>query len=184
MDQITSVVSENLKRLRETKKLSLDKLAAYSGVSKSMLGQIERGEVTPTITTVWKIADGLKVSFTELFEQTEQPGQVLLHSSIEPITEDGGRTRNYPLYGFDATRRFEMYMLELDPGSRLEAQAHPEGTEEFITVFSGALQVRVGEQVLKAPADASIHFVADQTHSYENTSRAVSRLSMVIYYPR
>lgn len=43
MDKLTHIFAENLKRLREEKKLSLDNVAKLSGVSKSMLGQIERG---------------------------------------------------------------------------------------------------------------------------------------------
>lgn len=49
MDNINLVISENLKRLREQRKMSLDAVAKLPGVSKSMLGQIERGEVNPTV---------------------------------------------------------------------------------------------------------------------------------------
>ena len=66
MEDLTLLVAENLKRIREEKRLSLDKLAELTGVSKSMLGQIEHGESSPTVATVWKISNGLKVSFTTL----------------------------------------------------------------------------------------------------------------------
>ena len=55
MENIGHIVAENLKRLREERKLSLDAVAKCSGVSKSMLGQIERGVTNPTISTLWKI---------------------------------------------------------------------------------------------------------------------------------
>ena len=54
MENIGHIVAENLKRLREERKLSLDAVAKCSGVSKSMLGQIERGVTNPTISTLWK----------------------------------------------------------------------------------------------------------------------------------
>lgn len=60
LENIGHIVAENLKRLREERKLSLDAVAKCSGVSKSMLGQIERGVTNPTISTLWKIANGLK----------------------------------------------------------------------------------------------------------------------------
>ena len=44
MENISQLVADNLKRLRKERKLSLDAVAQCSGVSKSMLGQIERGE--------------------------------------------------------------------------------------------------------------------------------------------
>jgi XRE family transcriptional regulator, regulator of sulfur utilization len=52
MEDLTILVARNLKKMREEKKLSLDKLADLTGVSKSMLGQIERGESSPTISTI------------------------------------------------------------------------------------------------------------------------------------
>jgi Predicted transcriptional regulators len=63
---LDQLIAQNLKRLREERKLSLDRVAELTGVSKSMLGQIERGDSSPTVATVWKIANGLKVSFTTL----------------------------------------------------------------------------------------------------------------------
>lgn len=62
------MVSENARRLREEKRLTLDEAARLTGVSRSMLAQIEKGDVNPTISMVWKIANGYKVSFTSLVE--------------------------------------------------------------------------------------------------------------------
>ena len=55
MDQMNQIVAKNIKRLREERKLSMDELSKLSGVSKSMLAQIERGGGNPTISTLWKI---------------------------------------------------------------------------------------------------------------------------------
>ena len=63
---ITNTIAANAKRIREEKKLTLDAAASATGVSRSMLAQIEKGEVNPTISVVWKIANGYKVSFTSL----------------------------------------------------------------------------------------------------------------------
>ena len=66
--EINTVVAENAKRLREEKRLTLDEAARLTGVSRSMLAQIEKGDVNPTISMVWKIANGYRVSFTSLVE--------------------------------------------------------------------------------------------------------------------
>lgn len=184
MDSINLVVAENLKRLREERKLSLDAVSKMSGVSKSMLGQIERGDVNPTISTVWKIANGLKISFTELMSRSETDSEVVDSEHMQPLLEDGGKCRNYPLFLFDSERRFEMLYLELDAGSRLMAEAHPVGTQEFITVFSGRLTVSIHQERFSIGSGASLRFKADLPHQYENTSAEMCRLSMVIYYPQ
>lgn len=49
MKHINSILAQNLKRLREERKLSLDKVADLTGISKTMLGQIERGESSPRL---------------------------------------------------------------------------------------------------------------------------------------
>ena len=53
-------IGEKLKSIRMARTLSLDDTAVLTGVSKPMLGQIERGQSVPTVTTLWKIATGLK----------------------------------------------------------------------------------------------------------------------------
>ncbi len=184
MKNINSVISTNLKNLREQKKMTLDAVAKVSGVSKSMLGQIERGEVNPTISTVWKISNGLKVSFSELLNRPAEECEVIDVASVEPLFEDDGHYRNYPIFPFDGDRRFEILYIELDPGSHLEAESHPEGTEEFITIFSGELAVRVNDSTLTAKDPGSIRFKADRPHQYQNISKEICRLSMVIYYPK
>ena len=60
-------ISARLKQLRGDMGLSLDKAATLTGVSKAMLGQIERQESSPTIATLWQIATGLNASFSSLF---------------------------------------------------------------------------------------------------------------------
>jgi XRE family transcriptional regulator, regulator of sulfur utilization len=184
LDKLNLVIAENLKRLREERKLSLDNVAKLSGVSKSMLGQIERGEVNPTVSTVWKISNGLKISFTQLMSRPEADIEVVDKSDIQPLLEDNGKFRNYPVFPFDNERRFEMYSLEIDGGGHLDADAHPQGTQEFITVFAGDVTINVNNDSFVVTTGNSIHFKADSPHGYKNTGSVVCILSMVIYYPR
>jgi transcriptional regulator with XRE-family HTH domain len=60
------VVGSNLRRIRTMRGLSLERLARASGVSRAMLGQIELGQSTPTINTIWKIARALNCQFSVL----------------------------------------------------------------------------------------------------------------------
>lgn len=184
MDNINEVVSGNFKRIREQKRLSLDTVAKLTRVSKSMLGQIERGEVNPTISTMWKIANGMKISFSELLTRPEKDFEVVDKADIEPLIEDNGRFRNYPVFPYDDSRGFEIYYIEMDAGARLESDGHPVGTQEFITVFSGGLEVLAGDREILLKAGSSARFVADIPHFYANTSGETCMLSMVIYYSK
>ncbi len=182
MEDLTALVAHNLKRIREEKKLSLDRLAAYTGVSKSMLGQIERGESSPTISTVWKIANGLKVSFTALLNSPQRYTTVVQKTVIHPLLEDGGKYRLFPFFPIEEGRPFEIYTIEIDPGGSLSAQPHPPGTQEFLTVFWGELSVSVENQVYQVAEGDSIRFKADGPHSYTNAGQGLCRANLVIQY--
>lgn len=176
------VIASNLRRLREKQRLSLDRLAELTGVSKSMLGQIERGESNPTVGTVWKIAGGLKVSFTALINSPQPDTLVIERDGVEPLTEDAGRYRIYPFFPYEEGRPFEMYAVEVECGGYLSAEAHGPGTQEFITVFEGELTLRVGNEEFTVSAGNSIRFKADRPHAYHNSGGGIARLSMVIHY--
>jgi transcriptional regulator with XRE-family HTH domain len=182
MKPINDTVASNLKLIREQKNLSLDMLAKITGVSKSLLAQIERGEANPTITTVWKIANGLKISFTQLVSRDEKDCETVELSAVPVLSEDGGRYRNYPIFPYDDSRKFEIYYIELDPGAFLQAAAHPEGTQEFIIVFAGEVEICVNDEHLLANGERAVRFKADCPHSYKNLGDEICRLSMTISY--
>ena len=182
MMNITTAVSQNIKRIREQKKLTLDAAAAATGVSRSMLAQIEKGEANPTIAVLWKIANGYKVSFTSLIEQTPEQATVLRAEAVQSIVEDEGRYINYPAFAFDEQRLFETYRIAIAPGGSLQAEGHMAGTEEYITVFSGSVEIRAADEVFSLNVGDSIRFLADVPHSYKNVGENEVLLSMLLYY--
>ncbi len=181
---INTTVSQNIKHIREQKKLTLDAAAKTTGVSRSMLAQIEKGDVNPTLSVLWKIANGYKVSFTSLIEESEKQATILPFKDITPIVEDSGKYINYPLFTFDEQRLFETYRIVIAPDGGLQAEAHLAGTEEYITVFSGNIEVTVGDTVYSLNEGDSIRFKADTTHSYRNIGSQEVILAMLIYYSK
>lgn len=184
LKDLNLVIAHNLKQIREEKKLSLDKVADMTGVSKSMLGQIERGESNPTINTIWRIATGLKVSFTSLIN-SPQVDAVLVHKAdIEPLSADNGKYRVYSIFPYEEGRRFEMYLVEIEPGGYYNStDTHGDKTQEFITVVEGELTIQTNHQHYVVKQGDSITFRADKPHAYLNAGSTLIRLSMVIHYP-
>ena len=181
------VIAENLRLLRTQAQLSLGEVSERTGVSKSMLGQIERGESSPTISTLWKIATGLNVSFTSLMERSEQGTTIVNEADMTPLLNDRGHFRLYPVFEARPGRDFEMLDLELDPGSVSDSSAHAEGTEEFVLVYQGALEITLGStgrERYTVPRGSAIHYCADQPHTYRNAADALTRAAMVISYPK
>ena len=89
--ELNRAVAENIKRIRKSKKLSMERTAAIAGVSRSMLGQIERGEANPSVAILGKIASALKVPAEVLLENDDFES-LLLSRELDnrPARLDGG----------------------------------------------------------------------------------------------
>lgn len=183
MDPMNLIVARNIRRLREENKLSMDELSKLSGVSKSMLAQIERGDGNPTISTLWKISNGMQVPFDALTVRPKIPYELVRTSEIQPILEDSGRVRNYSIFPDDENRRFAVYYLELEAGSFWESEPHLKGTTEFITVFEGNIEICADGRRFTVEKDESIRFKADAAHSYRNTGSGTAVLHMILFNP-
>ena len=183
LDSMNMIVAKNIKRLREENKLSMDELVRLSGVSKSMLAQIERGDGNPTISTLWKISNGMKVPFDALTVRPKSPYEIVKTAEIQPLLEDGGKVRNYSLFPDNENRRFAVYYLELEEGSYWESEPHLRGTTEFITIFTGKIEILADGQSFIVEKGESIRFRADTIHSYKNIGNETAILHMILFNP-
>lgn len=179
--EIQKDVARNIKNIRERKKITLDSAAKLTGVSRSMLAQIEKGDVNPTISILWKIANGYKVSFTSLVN-SDASSLLIKAEDILPLIEDGGKYINRPAFPFQEDKQFETYHIEIKESGYLQAQPHLEGAEEYITVFDGEVEIVADTEIFQLKKGDSLRFKADVAHSYKNTGRTSAYLSMIIYY--
>lgn len=132
MEQVSLKIGERLKEIRNTRHLTLDEAAELTGVSKPMLGQIERGQSSPTINVLWKISTGLKIPLSFFCRQPETEYTVAGLSEKEMIAEEDGGMRAYPLFPFDPARNVEVFYIEFDAGVQHDSMPHVEGVEEYI----------------------------------------------------
>ncbi|MGI6204456.1 MAG: helix-turn-helix domain-containing protein [Anaerovoracaceae bacterium] len=181
--ELNGIIADNLKELRKTRNMTLDEAAELTGVSKSMLGQIERGNCGLSVATLWKICTGLKISFTSLMSAGENNVEIVDNKSVDPLEGDFEGFRIYPVFPSDSGRSFEILYIELDPNGISESDPHDQGTEEFVMVYDGELALTVGEEYFVVPADHSIRYTADKPHVYANKGKKMTRLCMVIKYP-
>lgn len=179
---ITNAVAINVKTIREQKKLTLDAAAELTGVSRSMLAQIEKGDVNPTISVLWKIANGYKVSFASLVEDRRNPTAVLRGAKMQPQAEDDGRYLNYLTVAFDERRLFESYRVVIHEAGKLEAMPHLKGAEEYITVYAGEVEITVDSKAYLLEKGDSIRFTADVPHSYRNVGAQDAEMNLITYY--
>ena len=180
LDRLNILVSENIKRIRQEKNLSLGDLAKLSDVSKSMLAQIERGEGNPTLSTLWKIANGMQVSFNTLISQPKLPYKVTKLAEIEPILDMNGELKNYSLFS-DIENNFSVYQIEVGKEISWISEAHLHGTAEFVIVIQGTLEIKLEEKTFILKKGENLWFKADVPHSYCNLDEGTTIFHNILY---
>lgn len=159
-----SQIAEHLKACRKERKLSLDATSKLTGVSKAMLGQIEREESSPTIATLWKISAGLGISFSAFF--ANQPE---LQSS-ERVFPDDAKMKVKTLFPFKPDSGMEMFEISLIDKHKQMSTAHSVGVIEHIHVLEGELNLFFDNEWHALKVGDSVRFFADQPHGYEGLS--------------
>jgi transcriptional regulator with XRE-family HTH domain len=183
-DDVSRRVSENLRRRRKLRDMSLDDLARASGVSRAALSQIETRKTNPTIGILWKIAVGLGLPFAELIGEPASTASVVRKSDSEVLRSVDGKFMSRPLAPSGASPLVELYELTLLKKAVHASEAHALGTREQIVVLEGKLRMRVGENVYVLETGDSVSFLADVPHSYENAGPTTLRVHNVIIYSR
>lgn len=184
MDTPVSAIGERLKEIRANRNLSLDETSKLTGVSKPMLGQIERGQSIPTITTLWRIATGLKAPLSSFLEEQRTEYSVVDIENEEIISEDNGRMRAYPIFTYDPIRNVEIFYIEFDNGCSHASEKHNDGVEEYIMVIAGKLQLVLNGQEITVNQKQSIRFKADIPHAYNNPFDETCIVYNIIFYPQ
>ncbi|MDW4225102.1 helix-turn-helix domain-containing protein [Staphylococcus saprophyticus] len=162
--------------------MSLEKLSKLMGVSTSSLNEIEKGNTIPSINTVWKISNGLKLSFSSLMSEAESDYVQVNKEDVVPVTEDEGKYRVYPYFPFEKSKSFEFFYVELDPGATLDSEPHLSGSEESIIIVDGQLEMHLENEVIDLGKGDALRFKSDIAHSYTNHGEDMTLISMVIDY--
>ncbi|MBU2703363.1 transcriptional regulator with XRE-family HTH domain [Sporomusaceae bacterium BoRhaA] len=184
MENLSKIIGRNLYEIRKKKNYSLDKVAELTGVSKPMLGQIERGISNPSVALLWKIASGLNVSFSYFIEESKDETCYVHFNDIQPLYESKSQMAAYPLFPYDDNRKFEIFTIFLQPGCTHSSNPHNDGVEEYIIVTEGQLDLVITENVYKLQKGDALSFPANKKHSYQNSSDTPVCFNNIIYYTR
>ena len=170
-------LAASLKSARKSKGLSLDAVAKLSGVSRSMVSQIERAESSPTVATLWNLTQALQVDFAGLLEGKTAPGIEVIRSEAAPTIDGRGQgVRIRILSPAEAAGEHEVYELTLAAGGVLDSDPHSPGCREHLTVLEGAVMVTSGEEERRLGTGDTARYFADRPHriaAAEGPARAI-----------
>lgn len=183
-DSTNQILQDRVSLLRKKNKLTLDQLAAQSGVSRSMLSQIERGQANPTLAVTFRIAQAFGISIGELVEQAGNSANIDIVHANDPNnffrTDKECKIRTLsPLH---IEKNVEFYELKIAPSASLKSAAHFEGARELLTVTKGNAKVYSGTTQCSLGVGDSAHYRADLEHSIENIGQNELVCFLVVSY--
>jgi transcriptional regulator with XRE-family HTH domain len=170
LDTDDLLLGERVIALRKKNKLTLEQLATVSGVSRSMLSQIERGQANPTLAVTFRIARAFGLSIGELVDEPSAgPGIEIVHGN-DPnnLFRADGKCRIRTLSPLHMEKNVEFYEIRIAPGAELASSPHFEGTRELLTVTGGRARVRSANNDCTLETGDSAHYRADVEHTIEN----------------
>ncbi len=181
-----SELADQIRKLRRAKGWTLDELATASGVSRSMLSQVERGKANPTLAVAFRIARAFAVSLDDLVVAAPPAGVIEIIRSSDPAyyfrTDPECRVRTLsPLY---LEKDVEFYEVTLAPGRSLTSAPHVPGTREFLTLERGAVRVRSSADSKAVATGDAASYPADVDHAIENVGDTVAVVFLVVLYRR
>lgn len=175
---IHEILAANLRRLRIARRLSLSELARATGTSKATLSGIEHGGANPTVETLTRLTDALRVSLTELLEQAP-PSEIQILRAEEgvPTTRDG--LPRVVLQDAVGAMGIEVAKLALDAGEAHEASIRPTGARAHLYVHSGRMIAGPADRYTELASGDYAAFPADVSQLYEAIRQPARALLVV-----
>lgn len=183
MKDLNKNIGENLKRIRKSRKLTIDELSLDAVVSKSMISEIERGIRNPSITVLWNLANSLKVSLNYFLKDGEEYSPTI-YKKGEHVPICGEAYTFHPLMNFDEEKKFEIYLTEYNPHSQTDTSRHFDGVEEYVLIISGTLIAHIDDKSLEVNQGEVLHFIADKLHYYSNPTDQTAKAFILMFYPQ
>lgn len=180
MDYLAHNIAVNLSRCRKAHGWSLDVTSEQTGVSKSMLAQIERGAANPSIGTLGKISSGLRISFDQLISPPPMDTILVDVEQTAPIKSEPGSYRVWNCFPYEDNQIIEIYRIDLAPGGVYHSGSHGERTREYISVTSGEISVSIEEKEYHVGESCCFRFESDRPHDYRGCGDGTS--SMLVFF--
>lgn len=176
-------IGSRLGDLRKRKQMTLDQLSSKSGVSKSILSQIERNISNPTVSTMMRIADALEETLSGFFMNIDEGKSSPIETSKETpnISSKDGLCELSILGAGETVSWLQWYVLTMKPKGKLPSKSHGSNTFENITVISGEVVVLLKKQSETLKAGDTFRFPTNQEHTLMNKSKTISKVLMVNY---
>jgi transcriptional regulator with XRE-family HTH domain len=179
-DAISVNIGDKLRELREARNISMRALATRSGLSANALSMIERGKASPSVSTLYKLADALGVSITSFFGTGAERQQVVFLKGEQRTRVSFTRGVFEGLGGEQFVGRVEPFLLTLESNANSGPRSMMHTGHEFVFCLRGTLEYQVERQIYQLNAGDSLLFAAHLKHRWKNIGSTVVTALIII----
>jgi len=179
-DALSIDVGSRLKELRQMRDISIRALARLSGLSANALSMIERGRSSPSVSTLYKLAESLEIPITAFFREIPERKEVVFRKSTERNRVPFMRGLWEGLGGEYFVGYVEPFMLTLESGASSGPFGMIHTGHEFVFCLRGQLEYQVENQRFQLEPGDSLLFAAQLNHRWRNVGKTVTNAVIVL----
>ncbi len=186
-DNIRHRFGEILRTVRERRGITLKQVAGKIGVSESLISQIERNKVSPSVDTLISLADVLEIDLEYLFKDYKRRKGATVVKPEDRITRTSGGVSYEKLTIIDDPREefaVEALMLSLDPGSERGDKEYGHRGKELGVILEGAGQLEYGDKQYDLSRGDCVSFDSDIPHTLKNCGSVAMKAVWIITPPK
>jgi transcriptional regulator with XRE-family HTH domain len=180
---VNARVARRVRDLRAARGLSLEALAEKSGVSRSMISLVERGESSPTAALLERLATGLGVALASLFDAPQPPARPLARAKEQPAWRDpqsGYVRRNVSPAGVGSPIQIVEVRFPAGASVSYDSGVREPRVHQQVWVHEGTIELTVGRERHRLDAGDCLALVLDRPLHYHNPTRKTARYAVVL----
>jgi transcriptional regulator with XRE-family HTH domain len=183
-------LGKKLRQLRLQKKIALVDLGKHTGLSASMISQLENGKLVPTLPTLARIAMVFDVGLDYFFADRKRRGLFSVVRAAERIRFPETAESPMPGYFFECLaygaqeKSLQAYLAEFPPVAGGAANEHLHEGSEFLHVLEGEVAIRYDDQEYHLSTGDSVYFDSSVLHSYRGLKDRPAKAIVITTPPR
>jgi transcriptional regulator with XRE-family HTH domain len=178
IEEFTPNVGPRIRALREQRGFSLRALAERCNLSINAISLIERGENSPTVSSLHMLATALGVKITDFFEDAREHAVVYVRRDQRLATRGNGLLMESLGIGL-RNQQLEPFMVTVEPGAGDDGESIVHPGQEFVYCLEGIIQYHLGEQTYHLEPGDSLLFDATQPHCFRNIGDSLARVLLI-----
>jgi transcriptional regulator with XRE-family HTH domain len=179
-------LGQRIHSLRKERKLTLVEIAKRTGIDQATLSRIENGRMTGTLESHMKLADALGIRLPELYDQVitqiHEAREKPIRRRIEAFSHSSGAVSELLTTGI-LQKRMMPVLLKLKPRGHTEPEEYRAGTERFVYVLKGAVEVQVEQQKTLLRQTESLYLDASEPHHFRNAAKKGESWCLAVLTP-